>query len=114
MSIEKSTFSRCTSLTNVTISDSVTIIEESAFYGCTSLTDVTIPDGVTSIGKSAFTNCTSLTSITIPNSVESIVGAALYGTDIKTVYFGGTEAEWEAKDYSDDECFENATVIFGS
>jgi hypothetical protein len=55
-----------------------------------------------------------LTSITIPNSVESIVGAALYGTDIKTVYFGGTEAEWEAKDYSDDECFENATVIFGS
>ena len=65
-------FYRCTSLTSVTIPNSVTSIGTQAFYYCTSLTSVTIPDSVTSIGKSAFYNCTSLTSVTIPNSVTSI------------------------------------------
>ena len=39
---------------------------------CTSLTSVTIPNSVTSIGDEAFDGCTSLTSVTIPNSVTSI------------------------------------------
>ena len=34
-----------------------------AFYGNTSLTSVTIPDSVTSIGGSAFSGCTGLTSV---------------------------------------------------
>ena len=72
----KYTFNGCTSLTSVTIPDSVTSIGGSAFYGCTSLTSVTIPDSVTSIGSYAFFNCSSLTSITIPNSVTSIGGFA--------------------------------------
>ena len=66
----------CTSLTSVTIPDSVTLIGNSAFNDCTSLTSVTIPDSVTSIGSTAFSNCTSLTSVTIPNSVTSIGGGA--------------------------------------
>ena len=44
------------SLTSVTIPDSVTTIGCSAFYKCSSLTSVTIPDSVTTIGSSAFCN----------------------------------------------------------
>ncbi len=50
-----------------------------SFYGCTSLTSITIPDSVTSIGSEMFYNCTSLTSIEIPNSVTSIGYRAFRG-----------------------------------
>ena len=72
-------FSNCSSLTSVTIPNSVTSIGDKAFYGCSSLTSITIPEGVTSIGGSAFSGCSSLTSITIPNSVASIGRSAFYG-----------------------------------
>ena len=78
-SIGSSAFSGCTSLTSITIPDSVTSIEVWTFYGCTSLTSVTIGNSVTSIGYEAFGNCTSLTSVTIPNSVTSIGYSAFKG-----------------------------------
>ena len=71
-SIGGSAFFFCTSLVSITIPDSVTSFGPNAFYSCTSLTDITIPDSVTSIGSSAFSSCTSLTGVTIGNSVTSI------------------------------------------
>ena len=50
----------------------VTKIRYNAFENRTSLTSVTIPDSVTDIGFQAFHNCTSLKSVTIPASVISI------------------------------------------
>ena len=43
-----------------------------AFYGCTSLSSISIPNSVTSIVHGAFAGCSSLTSITIPKSVTDI------------------------------------------
>lgn len=70
--IGSNAFYNCTSLTNITIPNSVKWIENHAFTDCTSLKNVYIPDSVTDIGASAFSNCTSLTSITIPNSINRI------------------------------------------
>ena len=67
-------FVLCSSLTSITIPDSVTSIGSDAFYFCDSLTNVTIPNSVTSIGERTFSNCESLTSVTIGNSVTSIGG----------------------------------------
>ncbi|MCD7782890.1 MAG: leucine-rich repeat domain-containing protein, partial [Firmicutes bacterium] len=72
-------FEGCTSLTSVTIPDSVKTIGGGAFSGCASLTSITIPDGVTTIGEYAFYGCESLTSITIPDSVTHIGAYAFWG-----------------------------------
>ena len=72
-------FAYCSSLTSITIPNSVTTIGGGAFHGCSSLTSITIPDSVTEIGYRTFAGCSSLTSITIPDSVASIGEYAFYG-----------------------------------
>lgn len=71
-------FVQCSSLTSITIPDSVTSIGGHAFEGCSSLTSITIPDSVTSIISGAFYDCSSLTSISIPNGVTSIRSFTFY------------------------------------
>ena len=84
VSIGDVAFRENTSLTSVTIPDSVTSIGVSTFYGCSGLTSVNIPNSVTSIGGSAFHNCSALTSVTIPNSVTSIGQRAFYNCSALT------------------------------
>ena len=75
----------------------VTEIGEWAFAYYSSLTEVTIPEGVTSIGESAFQSCGSLTEVTIPKSVTSIEYFAFCDCGaLATVYYGGTQEDWEA------------------
>ena len=72
ISIGSYAFNSCSSLSSVTIPDSVTSIARFAFGYCSSLTSVTIPDSVTSIGQDAFWDCSNLMSVKIPDSVTSI------------------------------------------
>lgn len=71
-SIGSEAFCGCTSLTSITIPESVTSICDGAFYGCRSLTAISIPKFVNSIGNQAFLSCSGLTSIILPESVTSI------------------------------------------
>ena len=84
-SIGSLAFEYCTSLTSVTIPDSVISIGDVAFTGCTSLTSIEIPDSVTSIGIGPFAMCTSLTSIIVDanNLVYESIDGNLYSKEGK-------------------------------
>ena len=117
-SIGNSVFSGCSALTEISIPDTVSSIGDSVFSGCSALTEISIPSTVSSIGSYAFSGCalreveipqgitsiqsrtfqycTQLTKITIPDSVTSVETCAFDNCPVlKTVYYGGTEAQWE-------------------
>ena len=94
-SIGDSAFSRCSALTEISIPSTVSSIGSYAFSGC-ALREVEIPQGITSIQTRTFQFCTQLTKITIPDSVTSVEICAFDNCPVlKTVYYGGTEAQWE-------------------
>ena len=82
--IGEAAFYRCSKLTSITISNSVTYIDEMAFLRCSSLNSITIPDSVTYIGGRAFENCDSLVSIIIPDSITSIENYVFYSCNSLT------------------------------
>lgn len=63
--IPESTFSYCSSLTSINISEGITKIGNGAFNHCSSLTSINIPSGVTTIGIYPFSGCVNITSITV-------------------------------------------------
>ena len=98
-SIGEAAFSGCTGLTAITLPEGLTSIAKNTFYGCTGLTSLTLPEGLTSIGEAAFYNCRSLTNVTIPSSVVKIEGSAFaWCTGITSFTYQGTMAQWNAID----------------
>lgn len=64
-------FENCSSLTSISIPNSVSFISDGAFKNCSSLTSIYIPNSVTIIGE-AFIGCKKLTTVTISETVEYI------------------------------------------
>lgn len=74
-------FQNCTSLTSVSVPNTLTIIGEHAFEGCRNLGSVNniSNSSITTIGREAFWKCETLSSITLPNSVTEIGEKAFIG-----------------------------------
>lgn len=60
------------SVTNGSVTYTVTAIGASAFYGNTYVTAIELPNTLTTVGANAFNGCTGITKVEIPASVTSI------------------------------------------
>ena len=77
--IYKLAFNKCSNLTSISLPESITSMGESVFNECTSLTSVTLPKNIKSIPNWTFGKCTALTNVSIPSSVTSIGDNAFNG-----------------------------------
>jgi hypothetical protein len=74
----------------------VSTIYENAFKE-TSITLVSLPNSIREIEASAFANCVKLTSVTIGSGVTSIGDRAFYKcSGLTDIHYGGTKAQWNA------------------
>ena len=74
-----------TTITDITLPATVTIIDNHAFDGCENLVSINLPTGLKTIGFSAFNYCRTLTgNITLPTGLETIGSTAFANTAINT------------------------------
>ena len=77
-SIGQNAFNGCSSLTSITLSNSIMTIENNAFEGCIMLQHVILGSAVETLGDEVFKDCSALSSINIPESVMEI-GFGIFG-----------------------------------
>lgn len=96
-----------------------------AFFGCSSLKLAVLGEGITTVSEGLFAGCVGLETLYLPSTLKEVKGvystsSIVYGhaffgtTNLKEVYFAGTEAEW-AEVKIDDTVYEkvsdNSTLI---
>ena len=88
-------FMGCVSLKSITIPDSVTRIESYAFSNCTALENVKFSKAMTNIETGLFYKCTSLKTILIPHTITKISFSA-FGTcsNLTNVNYTGSQSDW--------------------
>lgn len=78
-------------LKSILLPNSIVTINNYCFSKCYSLTEINIPNSVTAIGDVAFKGC-GLTSLVIPESIKKIGNGAFYGNShLMEVFFLGSE-----------------------
>ena len=90
-------FNSCNKLKSINIPNSVTRIESKAFANCHSLLTAIIPSSVTFIGSSAFSECYALAPVTVPKGVTAIGGNAF--RHVSNINYSGsaTGSPWGAR-----------------
>lgn len=88
-------FANCRKLSKITWSSKIHSIGIGAFSGCTSLNYLCLPSSVSIINADTFSDCTNLSSIRFSGKIDAIGSSAFESCPLATVYYEGTEKQWE-------------------
>ncbi len=90
-------FAGNSTLTSVSIPESVTNIGGSAFESCSSLKELKVAGADTVISDGAFVYCASLEKITLSGKIKQIATYTFHGCKaLKDITYSGTKDEWAA------------------
>lgn len=78
-------FYACDYLSSIKLPEGLTHVDGYVFYGCYSLTSVELPSTLTELSTGMFGWCSNLTSFTIPSTVTKIDNFAFYATGLKNI-----------------------------
>ena len=106
--LNSSCFQEVTGITDVTLSNQITIINAQAFFGCGNLESIDLGSSLISIGDACFDSC-SFESINIPNTVTTI-GNYCFGRPNVLPFLKEIILNW---DDSSDIVYYNSTWIYG-
>jgi len=79
-SIANMAFNGCMMLNDVRLSDNIYYIGERAFAGCTSLSAITLPNSLKALSTGAFQNCSTLESVTYSSELTELDYTCFYNT----------------------------------
>ena len=99
-------FQDCTSLRTVVFPETLKkLVNADLFYGCTSLTEVELPDSLTIIPNAMFIGCASLKEITIPVGIKNVFNYVFSGCDaMEAIYFEGNAPTFEPNSFAKLTC----------
>lgn len=105
-------FSRCTSLSSLTIPSSVTEISSAMCSGCTAMESVSLPNTITEIKTHAFDSCSSLKSVVIPDSVTTL-GSSTFEkcASLTSVTIGSGVTSINGRDFLDCTSLPNIVIL---
>lgn len=95
-------FEGCCNLVNITLPLGIKYITDYLFESCEKLESICIPGMVEEIEESAFEGCSNLKHLCIPTSVTKIKSKIIDGCDFITIYYAGSEEEWNNIDIDSD------------
>lgn len=95
-------FSKCHSLTSITLPDTVVKIGAYAFAGLSKLSAVNIPKHVSEIGDEAFSQCCSISSLVLPGTITRIGDGAFEGCEgLVSVTYDNDKEHWDSVQVGD-------------
>lgn len=86
-------FSESKKLKSVTLPSTIRVIGEYAFHN-TSLNEISIPEGVETLSTFSLQVRSTLERIYLPRSLKALHGATVSTRNLKFVYYGGSEEDW--------------------
>ena len=86
--IDQFAFVDCDHLVSVELSEQLLRVGKYAFNRCASLKEINLPDTLIFIGSHAFSGCASLEEVTLPKNLETLESMAFANcSGLKTVYY---------------------------
>ena len=99
--IDESSFEGCETLTSLKLGTGLERIPFRAFVDCKALKTLDLPEGITVIEENAFEGCSSMLTIVMPSTLTTIENRAFESAALKTIFFKGTEAQFDAIEIAD-------------